>query len=48
MVVSLRLNTDNADRLRYFQKKKKKKEQVGLKPEQILYWITSWERYQPR
>ena len=32
MVVSLRLNTDNADRLRYFQKKKKKKEQVGIEP----------------
>ena len=29
MVVSLRLNTDNADRLRYFQKKK---EQVGIEP----------------
>ena len=33
MVVSLRLNTDNADRLRYFLKKKeRKKEQVGIDP----------------
>ena len=49
MVVSLRLNTDNADRLRYFQKKKEeKRSKWGLNPEQILYWITSWERYQPR
>ena len=48
MVVSLRLNTDNADRLRYFQKKEKKRSKWGLNPEQILYRITSWERYQPR